>query len=130
MPGISAERHSADLDQVSLMQIAVALMRRFYYPLGGKDDAAKAFAKALHSSWGVGNPACQNGVLLFLAVESRHVSVSGHHAICHIWQHTICGKCLDAYELCVCVRPISALYGREHKPKEMIAVAAVCGVCL
>lgn len=40
---------------------------------GDKAAAAKAFAKALHDSWGVGNPACQNGVLLFLAVDSREV---------------------------------------------------------
>lgn len=39
-------------------------------------DAARAFAKDLHARWGVGDAACNNGVLLLLAVDDRQVYVS------------------------------------------------------
>ena len=38
-----------------------------------KAAAAQAFARALHDSWGVGDPMCQNGVLLFVAIGNREV---------------------------------------------------------
>lgn len=39
-------------------------------------EAAHAFAQTLHDSWGVGDPACQNGVLFLLAVDDRQVYIS------------------------------------------------------
>ena len=39
-------------------------------------DAARRMAKALHAKWGVGDAACDNGVLLLLAVRARQVYIS------------------------------------------------------
>jgi uncharacterized membrane protein YgcG len=39
-----------------------------------KAATAKAFAKALHDAWGVGNPECQNGLLVLMAISDRQVS--------------------------------------------------------
>lgn len=41
-----------------------------------KAAAAKAFARSVHDTWGVGNPACQNGVLLLMAIGDRQVYIS------------------------------------------------------
>jgi uncharacterized membrane protein YgcG len=58
-------------------QIAVALMHKMDHAKhADKAAAAQAFAKALHDAWGVGNPACQNGVLLLLAISNREVYIS------------------------------------------------------
>ena len=58
-------------------QIAVALMHRFQLqsPAGAAETAA-AFARSLHSAWGVGQAACDNGVLLLLSTRDRQVYVS------------------------------------------------------
>lgn len=58
-------------------QVAVAVMRRMKVHKG--EDAAAAahrIAKALHAKWGVGAAACDNGVLLLLAVDDRQVYIS------------------------------------------------------
>ena len=39
-------------------------------------SAAKSFAKYLHTAWGVGDAACQNGLLLLLSVGNRQSYVS------------------------------------------------------
>lgn len=39
-------------------------------------DAARGFAKALHAAWGVGEAACENGVVLLVSVEDRQVYIS------------------------------------------------------
>lgn len=44
---------------------------------GDKAFAAQHFARALHDDWGVGNPDCQNGALLLLAVGDREVGARG-----------------------------------------------------
>eukprot|EP00879_Flechtneria_rotunda_P006550 GHRR01006883.1.p1 GENE.GHRR01006883.1~~GHRR01006883.1.p1 ORF type:complete len:394 (+),score=102.81 GHRR01006883.1:191-1372(+) len=57
--------------------IAVALMHKMEHErYADKAVAAAAFARALHDSWGVGNPVCQNGALLLLAVGDRQVYIS------------------------------------------------------
>lgn len=58
-------------------QVAIALMSKFE-AAGGVDAAAtaKAFARALHDSWGVGEAACQNGVLLLLSIGDRQSYIS------------------------------------------------------
>ena len=57
-------------------QVAAAVMRRMAV-LPGKDpgEAARLFAKALHDAWGVGDAACNNGVLLLLSIDDREVGV-------------------------------------------------------
>lgn len=44
----------------------------------GEDAAAAAhhMAKGLHAKWGVGDAACDNGVLLLLAINQRQVYIS------------------------------------------------------
>ena len=58
-------------------QVAVAVMRNMYIKTGeSPGDAAHRIAKALHAKWGVGLAACDNGVLLLLAVDDRQVYIS------------------------------------------------------
>lgn len=72
--GATDSAHPAPVLYDFLLQIAVALMHKMDRAKhADKTAAAQAFAKALHDAWGVGNPACQNGVLLFLAVGNREV---------------------------------------------------------
>lgn len=60
-----------------LPQVAVAVMRRIVVPAGSTPaQTAHDFAKALHAAWGVGDAACENGVVLVLAIEDRQVYVS------------------------------------------------------
>lgn len=55
-----------------LSQVAVAILRRIHVHSGEDDSqAAERFAQALHGKWGVGRAACQNGVLLLVAMENR-----------------------------------------------------------
>ena len=55
-------------------QVAVAVMESMAVPEGESPAAqAASFAKALHDAWGVGDAACNNGVLLLLAVQDRQV---------------------------------------------------------
>lgn len=60
-----------------LLQVAVAVLRKMDLGQGeAPAEAAQAFARALHDAWGVGDPACQNGVLFLLAVDDRQVFIS------------------------------------------------------
>jgi hypothetical protein len=59
-------------------QVAVAVFHRMNLAKHqDKAAAAQHFARALHDSWGVGNPDCQNGALLLLAVGDRQVGAVG-----------------------------------------------------
>lgn len=52
-------------------------MSKMEFPAGtAPADAAHAFAKDLHARWGVGDAACNNGVLLLLSIQDRQVYVS------------------------------------------------------
>lgn len=58
-----------------ILQVAVALMRKMTLQ-GGRSVAEQAefFAKQLHDAWGVGDAACQSGVVLLLSTEDRQVT--------------------------------------------------------
>jgi uncharacterized membrane protein YgcG len=57
-----------------LPQVAVAIMHKMDRAKhADKAATAKAFARALHDAWGVGNPECQNGLLLLMAISDRQV---------------------------------------------------------
>lgn len=58
------------------VQVAVALMQKMQNPGSDASASAERFAKALHDAWGVGHQACNNGVLLFLAVQDRQIYIS------------------------------------------------------
>ena len=75
------------------MQVAVAVMRKMEVPAGATPaQAAHDFAKALHERWGVGDAACNNGVLLLLAVEDRQVYISTGTG------EKSCSCCVDLYK--------------------------------
>lgn len=61
----------------SAAQVAVAVLHRMdTRKHADKAAAAKHFARTLHDQWGVGNPSCQNGALLLLAIGDRQASSS------------------------------------------------------
>jgi hypothetical protein len=75
------------------MKVAVAVMRKMEVPAGATPaQAAHDFAKALHERWGVGDAACNNGVLLLLAVEDRQVYISTGTG------EKSCSCCVDVYK--------------------------------
>jgi len=58
-------------------QVAVAVMRRMEVPASwSAAQAAAAFAKELHGRWGMGDAACNNGVLLLLSADDQQVYIS------------------------------------------------------
>ncbi len=60
-------------------QIAVAIIARmspWFAVMDSKAEKAERFAKALLDSWGVGNAECQNGVVLFVAVDDRRMHIA------------------------------------------------------
>ena len=58
------------------MQVAVALVDRMKLQ-DGRSEAQQAefFAKSLHTSWGVGDKSCDNGLVFFLSKADRQVPV-------------------------------------------------------
>lgn len=57
-------------------QIAVAIVSSMNWGMGSKEQRAFQFAKDLHDRWGVGNPTCQDGVVIFVAVKDRAMGFS------------------------------------------------------
>lgn len=58
-------------------EVAVAVMQKMRVDPGKQPaEVAKKFAKTLHARWGVGNSACDNGVLVLLSTDDRQVYVS------------------------------------------------------
>eukprot|EP01023_Acetabularia_acetabulum_P021853 TRINITY_DN2157_c0_g4_i2.p1 TRINITY_DN2157_c0_g4~~TRINITY_DN2157_c0_g4_i2.p1 ORF type:complete len:475 (+),score=58.38 TRINITY_DN2157_c0_g4_i2:25-1449(+) len=53
------------------LQIGVAIAKS----MSSQTDE-KVFAKTLHDSWGVGDEGCDNGVLIFVAIENRKIYIS------------------------------------------------------
>ncbi|WIA12293.1 hypothetical protein OEZ85_012349 [Tetradesmus obliquus] len=63
-------------------QVAVALMHKMDHAKhADKAATTQAFAKALHDAWGVGNPECQNGLLLLMAISDRQVYISSGRGV-------------------------------------------------
>ncbi len=54
-------------------QVTVALMDKMQVGDASLQEAAKGFAIQLFDLWGVGDPGCQNGVLLLLSKQDRQV---------------------------------------------------------
>ncbi|KAL6778337.1 hypothetical protein ACKKBG_A17805 [Auxenochlorella protothecoides x Auxenochlorella symbiontica] len=64
-------------DEMEGYMVGVALMRSMHVDPGQEPGAAaEAFAHAVHAAWGVGSAACNNGVLLLLALDQRQVYIS------------------------------------------------------
>ncbi|KAF6250917.1 TLP18.3, Psb32 and MOLO-1 founding proteins of phosphatase-domain-containing protein [Scenedesmus sp. NREL 46B-D3] len=63
-------------------QVAVALMHKMDHAKhADKAATAKAFARALHDAWGVGDPECQNGLLVLMAINDREVYISSGRGV-------------------------------------------------
>lgn len=57
--------------------VGVAIMRKMDIPDGVSPERfAETFARALHDAWGVGSEACDNGILVLLAVDDRQIFIS------------------------------------------------------
>ena len=53
-------------------------MQRMQVPAGRTaQEQAQVFAEMVHNTWGVGDAACSNGVLLLLSVQDRVVRAPG-----------------------------------------------------
>lgn len=63
-------------------------------PAADPAAVARDFAKTLHDRWGVGDRACNNGVLLLLAVQDRQVTVT--HP-CHLMSTEVWTSTLDLF---------------------------------
>ncbi|GIL54125.1 hypothetical protein Vafri_9686 [Volvox africanus] len=61
-------------------QIAVALMRRMQNS-NDSSTVAKSFAYALQDAWGIGDPACDNGVLVFLTLQEDQLVIATGTAV-------------------------------------------------
>jgi len=58
-------------------EIAIVLISKMVNPFYETlDNTAKRYAKALHDKYGVGKVECNNGMLMFLAIEDRKVYIS------------------------------------------------------
>ena len=57
-------------------QVASAWINKMDLNGESVESASKRFATTIHDNWGVGDPECQNGVLLFLSIEDRHAYIS------------------------------------------------------
>lgn len=58
-------------------QVAVAIVYKMDIGMfSDAADTASKFARALHDSWGVGDAACQNGVVIFVSVSDRAMHIS------------------------------------------------------
>jgi len=56
--------------------LVIEKMSGGYYRFQDKATRAKHFAKDIHTSWGVGDAACENGVMLFFSIEDKQMYVS------------------------------------------------------
>lgn len=57
-------------------QIAVAIIDAMSPATGDKNRRAYRFAQDLHDQWGVGDANCQNGIILFYAIQDRAMGFS------------------------------------------------------
>ena len=60
-------------------QIAVVIIRSMDTKFVGSssiEDATEKFARSLHDTWGVGNSDSQNGILMFISLDSRSIFIS------------------------------------------------------
>eukprot|EP00891_Asterochloris_glomerata_P009350 jgi/Astpho2/9350/fgenesh1_pg.00142_%23_25_t len=77
--------------------VAVALMQRMHVPAGrSAQEQAEVFAETVHNSWGVGDAACSNGVLLLLSVQDRVVYISVGKGTARSLDHTRLQWVIDA----------------------------------
>lgn len=58
------------------VQIAVAVVERMLTTATDLKSAAFDFSRSLHDQWGVGDPACENGVVLLFSILDRTMGIS------------------------------------------------------
>jgi hypothetical protein len=64
------------INAVTRAQIGVAVIERMASSNKDIDREAERYATSLHNTWGVGDAAKQNGVLIFLSIQDRAVYIS------------------------------------------------------
>lgn len=77
-------------------QVAVALMNQFAQPMHEDPEVvAESFAKHIHDTWGVGDAACNNGVVVFLAIKNRQMYISAGKSAKRLLSYKVLGSILD-----------------------------------
>lgn len=97
-------------------------MRSMALPAGtGAAQAARDFAKQLHAKWGVGDAACNNGVLLLLSVGDRQVYISTgagewllHRLLFRCWKAWLAG-CLRVHHWLPTSRCLLLCHSRSRR---------------
>jgi uncharacterized protein len=67
------------INAITGAQLAVVIIDEMSYRFKGSEDielASERFARSLHNTWGVGDKATDNGILLFLSIKDRSVFIS------------------------------------------------------
>jgi len=79
-------------------EMGAALVRKMH-PMdwnGNKETTAKSFASSIGDRWGVGDPGCNNGVLLFLSLEDRYAYIktasTSHQVLTDRLSETVVGN--------------------------------------
>jgi uncharacterized membrane protein YgcG len=83
-PSNLLEKESKDviegyINAITGAQLAVVVIDEMSYNFKGSEDievASERFARTLHNTWGVGDKATDNGILLFLSIKDRAVFIS------------------------------------------------------
>lgn len=71
-------------------QVAVAIVNKMDFSFwSGGANAAYEFARTLLDAWGVGDPECNNGVVIFVSVEDRKMHISAGRGATAITDHAI-----------------------------------------
>lgn len=62
-------------------QLSLAVVERMGVPTTDRKNAAYSFARMLHDRWRVGDPSCENGVVLFFSIADRVMGVSAGRGV-------------------------------------------------
>lgn len=66
-------------------QLGLAIVERMNVVTSDQTKAAYGFAQKLHDKWGVGDPKCENGIVLFFSIADRVMGVSIGRGIKHFF---------------------------------------------
>lgn len=115
--------HAATCDNANdgpQLAIAVISSMRNTFLTKDKTNAAFRFAQSLHDNWGVGNPHCQNGVVILLAVKDRAMGISVGAGLKHTLTDNMIPGIVSSLR--------SKLRGEEYGPALIDAVTLIGNV--
>lgn len=67
------------------VQLGLAIVERMNVVTNDQMKAAYGFAQKLHDKWGVGDPKCENGIVLFFSIADRVMGVSIGRGVKHFF---------------------------------------------